>query len=186
LPLQTPPTAIGNTAQPADIPKLNTGVKLARKVIKSNVDPEPILSETSTGAESDSSTVVFDQPITKKSGVLAFVPSQVGGLDSHDDRDDTPPSSYDETDWTLNSDAVRNIVTTSAGIRVLPAAYKTAKERRIGLVTKLLREFPEYAQLVLQVGRSPSTKKGVEPRPIHVFVDMSNVCVALMFECIDF
>ncbi|KAJ5379984.1 uncharacterized protein N7496_002412 [Penicillium cataractarum] len=178
----SPPKAssrvIGNTTKPTEIPKANTKPKPAGKVTKASVDPEPILSESSTGAESDSSTVVFDQPITKKSGVLAFVPAQVGGRDARDNHDDTPPSSYDEADWTLNSDAVQNIITTSAGIRVLPAAYKTATERRIGLMTKLLREFPEYAQLVLQVGRSStSTKNSVERRPIHVFVDMSNIMV---------
>lgn len=176
-PPKAPPRVVGNTTKPTEIPKANTKVKPAGKVTKSSVDPEPILSESSTGAESDSSTVVFDQPITKKSGVLASVPAQVGGRDARDNHDDTPPSSYDEADWTLNSDAVQNIITTSAGIRVLPAAYKTATERRIGLMTKLLRGFPEYAQLVLQVGRlSTSTKKSAEPLPIHVFVDMSNVC----------
>ncbi|CEO59917.1 hypothetical protein PMG11_04567 [Penicillium brasilianum] len=176
-PPKAPPKATGNNTKPTEIPQANTRIKPAGKFTKSNIDAEPILSESSTGAESDSSTIVFDQPITKKSGVLTFVPAQVGGRDARSNLDDTPPSSYDEA-WTLNSDAVQNIITTSAGIRVLPAAYKSATERRIGLMTKLLRDFPEYAQLVLQVGRSStSTKKCVEPPPIHVFVDMSNIMV---------
>ncbi|OOQ82339.1 hypothetical protein PEBR_39489 [Penicillium brasilianum] len=176
-PPKAPPKVTGNNSKPTEIPQANTRIKPAGKFTKSNIDAEPILSESSTGAESDSSTIVFDQPITKKSGVLTLVPAQVGGRDVRSNLDDTPPSSYDEA-WTLNSDAVQNIITTSAGIRVLPAAYKSATERRIGLMTKLLRDFPEYAQLVLQVGRSStSTKKCVAPPPIHVFVDMSNIMV---------
>jgi hypothetical protein len=43
-------------------------------------------------------------------------------------------------------------------------------------MTKLFKEFPDYAKLVSQVGRSASpSKRSPESRPIHVFVDMSNV-----------
>lgn len=137
-----------------------------------------MLSESSTDADSDSSTVVFDRPLTRKPGVLAFTPSQVGAPDARVDHDETPPSSYDELDPALNDDTVRNIVSTPSGIRVLPAAYKNATDRKVGLMTKLLKDFPAYAQLVLQVGRVLKKKDG-EPRPIHVFVDMSNVIISL-------
>ncbi|KAJ5168026.1 uncharacterized protein N7482_003620 [Penicillium canariense] len=178
LPPRTPPRPIGSASHSMESSKAKLKSKAGGKDSKSKVNVEPILSESSTGAESDSSTIIFDRPISKKPGVLAFVPSQVRTPDARGDHDGTPPSSYDEADSTLNSDAVQNIITTSAGIRVLPALYKTATERRIGLMTKLLKDFPEYAQLVSQVGRSPgSIAKNVEPRLIHVFVDMSNVMV---------
>jgi hypothetical protein len=183
-PPQTPPRVIVSPSKPTEIPKINNRTKATPKLTKRHVNPEPMLSENSTGLDSDSSPVVFDQPITKKSGVLAFVPTQGGSRDARSYHEDTPPSSYEEADWTLSSNFAQNIITTSAGIQVLPAAYKTATERRIGLMTRLLRDFPEYAQLVSQVGRSPTlTKKSAEPQPIHVFVDMSNVCFLPVLNC---
>ncbi|EPS33282.1 hypothetical protein PDE_08244 [Penicillium oxalicum 114-2] len=189
---QTRPEALGFGSEPAPTKAVNLRhqtndvkqKKINSKPIQKNIgfraEAEPMLSEPSTSADSDtsSSTIVFDQPITKKAGVLAFVPPQVGSSDVRRGRDETPPSSYDEGDWMLRSDIVQNIITTSAGIKVLPAVYKTGEERRLGLVTKLLHEFPDYARLVLQVGRSPTAMRRVdEPRPIHVFVDMSNIMV---------
>lgn len=174
------------TSPPKTLPKaIGNSFKATGKVTNPNINPEPILSESSTGVDSDSSAVVFDRPITKKSGVLVFVPTQVGSRDARGEHEDTPPSSYDEADWTFasntTSNTAQNIIITSAGIQVLPSAYKTATERRIGLMSRLLRDFPEYAQLVSQVERSPTlTKKNVEPSPIHVFVDMSNVCLLLV------
>lgn len=170
---QTPPKPITGSNS-TETPKAKSKAEAGGKGSKSK--PDVMLSESSADADSDSSTIVFDRPITQKPKVLAFVPSQVGTPDAKTGHYETPPSSYDDLDSALNSDTVQNIITTSAGNRVLPAAYKTATERRIGLMTKLLKEFPEYAQLVSQVGRSPvSSKKSAEPGPIHVFVDMSNV-----------
>lgn len=180
---QTLPRATGHPSKPTEIPNVNNRTKDNGKVTKSQVSPEPILSESSTGVYSDSSAVVFDQPITKKSGVLLFVPTQVGSRDARGHHEGTPPSSYDEADWgfasNTTSNTAQNLIITSAGIQVLPAAYETASERRFGLVTMLLRDFPEYAQLASQV----LTKKSVEPRPIHVFVDMSNVCFLPVLTC---
>ncbi|KAF3389369.1 hypothetical protein F1880_004351 [Penicillium rolfsii] len=181
-PPQTLPRAIGNPSKPTKISRVNNRTKATGKVTKSNVNPETIHSESSTGVDSDSSVVVFDEPITKMSGVLVFVPTQVGSRDVLGHREDTPPSSYDDADWTFASnttpDTPQNFIITSAGIQVLPAAYKTATDRRIGLVSRLLRDFPEYGQLLSQMGRSPTlTKKSVELYPIHVFVDMSNILV---------
>lgn len=173
LPPRTQPEVTASITKPTNIPNPRNRAKPAGKVAKS--EPGIIPPESSIG--SDSGTVVFDQPISKKPGGLALVQSHVGGLDKRGDHDDTPPSSYDEAEWTLNSDAIQNIITASTGIKVLPTAYKNQTERRIGLMTKLLRDFPEYAQLVSQVGRCPTSKKSVDPRPIHVFVDMSNVCL---------
>lgn len=185
LPPRARSEVIASITKPTAIPNSKNRAKPAGKVAKSNLEPEIILGESSTGSDSDSGTVIFDQPVSKKPGGLAFVPSQVGCLDERGDHDDTPPSSYDEADWTLNSDAIQNIITTSTGIKVLSATYKTPTERRIGLMTKLLRNFPEYAQLVSQMGRSPTSKKSDDPLPIHVFVDMSNVCFTPIRLCFD-
>lgn len=133
------------------------------------------VSESSAEAESDSSTVIFDSPIIKKSGILPFVPTQVGTTDARTGQDDTPPSSYDDPNLLVDSDIARNIITTPTGIRVLPVAYKTATDRRAGLIDKLIKEFPDYARHVSQAGSSPTAKKNLEQRPVHVFVDMSNV-----------
>lgn len=176
MPPRTPSKAIIGTSNPIDTPIAKNKAKSVEKHTKPKNDV--MLSESSADADSDSSTIIFDRPITLKPGDLAFVPSQLGTPDARADHYETPPSSYDELDSALNDDTIRNIVTTPTGIRVLPAAYKTATDRRIGLMTKLLKDFPEYAQLVAQVGRLK--KKGGEPRPIHVFVDMSNVCLSLL------
>lgn len=159
---------------PKKIPKARSS-NLSNKT-KLKEKPEPVSSGSSAEPDSDSNTIIFDRPISQRPNYLAFVPGQVGTPDTRDGCYETPPSSFDDMDSSLNSDAVKNIITTSAGIRVLPADYKTATERRIGLMTKLLRDFPEYAQLVSQVGRSlKAPQKDVQSRPIHVFVDMSNV-----------
>lgn len=172
-PPRTPPKPIIGASNTFGTPAANAKAKSGGK-------DDLMLSESSTDADSDSSTIVFDRPLTRKPGVLAFTPSQVGTPDARVDHYDTPPSSYDELDPALNDDTFRNIVSTPSGIRVLPVAYKNATDRRVGLMTKLLKDFPEYAQLVLQVGRMSVQKKDEEPRPIHVFVDMSNVSISLL------
>lgn len=131
--------------------------------------------ESSTDADSDSDTIVFDHAATRNPRGLALVPTQVGTPDARTGHYETPPSSYDE-DIPLDDDVIRNIITTPAGIQVLPAAYKSLTERRIGLMTKLLKEFPGFTQFASRVGRLTSAQIRVEHRPIHVFVDMSNVC----------
>ncbi|KAJ5662416.1 uncharacterized protein N7477_010032 [Penicillium maclennaniae] len=135
------------------------------------------VSESSAEAESDSSTIIFDSPIIKKSGTLSFVPIQVGTTDARTGQDDTPPSSYDDPNLFSDADITRNIITTPLGIRVLPAVYKTATDRRAGLINKLIHRFPDYARHVSQAGSSSSSKKNLEERPVHVFVDMSNIMV---------
>ncbi|KAJ5391317.1 hypothetical protein N7509_006807 [Penicillium cosmopolitanum] len=139
---------------------------------------ETISSEGSDEVDSDSHPTVFDRPYSWRPNHLAFTPGQLGTPDARHGRYETPPSSFDEKESTLKSENVKNFITTSAGIRVLPVDYKSATERRIGLMTKLLKDFPEYAQLVSRVGHSPKpTQNNVQSRPIHVFVDMSNIMV---------
>lgn len=103
----------------------------------------------------------------------------MGTTDARAGHYETPPSSYDDDDILLYDDPVRKIINTPAGIQVLPAAYKTLTERRIGLMTKLLEEFPGFTKFASRVGRLAPAKIRVEHRPIHVFVDMSNVCLGL-------
>jgi hypothetical protein len=168
-PPRTPPKAIPLAGFSDDTPKVKSKTRAGRKGINTTDRNEMISSESSAEVDSDSSTVVFDRPLTKKPGVLAFVPAQVGTPDAKHTASDTPPSSYDDPDSSLHFDS-------SGTIRVRPTAYKWTTERKIGLMTKLLNEFPDYAKLVSQVGRSASpSKKSAKSRPIHVFVDMSNV-----------
>lgn len=175
FPPRTPSKPIPGVSDLINTRRAKTKVK-AKAIGKDTKSQSEWVSESSAEAESDSSTVIFDSPITKTPGVLAFIPSQVGTQDARTCQDDTPPSSYDDQDLLRNQDIVRNIITTPTGIRVLPVAYKTATDRRTGLINKLLKEFPDYAQHVSQVGHSPhSEKKCLEQRPVHVFVDMSNV-----------
>lgn len=133
-----------------------------------------IAPESSADAGSDSSTIVFDQPRTQPAA-LAFVPAQIGVHDYRQDREDTPPSSYEDKNSFLDSDTLKGVINVSGVTRIVPVGHKNATERRISLMTRLLKDFPEYAQLVSQVGRPPSTNGQQISCPIHVFVDMSNV-----------
>ncbi|EAW16490.1 NYN domain-containing protein [Aspergillus fischeri NRRL 181] len=133
-------------------------------------------SESSAEAESDGNFSVFDPPLLKKRGAVSFIPSQVCTPASNAEPCDTPPSSFDELEGSLTAETIKSLPT--GPIRVQPIAYKSAADRRVGLLTKLLKKFPEYAEAVAQVGRSPSTKSNNQAsRPIHVFVDMSNIMV---------
>ncbi|RHZ73150.1 hypothetical protein CDV55_108963 [Aspergillus turcosus] len=133
-------------------------------------------SESSEEAESDGNFSVFDPPLLKKRGAVSFIPSQVCTPASNAELCDTPPSSFDELEGSLTAETIKSLPT--GPIRVQPIAYKSAADRRVGLLTKLLKKFPEYAEAVAQVGRSPSTKPNDQAsRPIHVFVDMSNIMV---------
>lgn len=150
--------------------------------VKLKEKSEAFSSEGSAEIDSDTIPTVFDRPFSQRPEHLTFIPGQVGTVDSRPGQYETPPSSFDDIESTLHSESVKNIITTSVGIRVLPVDYKSATERRIGLMTKLLKDFPEYAQLVSRVGQSLiAPQKGVQSRPIHVFVDMSNVSLNFQF-----
>ncbi|KAB8259349.1 hypothetical protein BDV32DRAFT_124412 [Aspergillus pseudonomiae] len=136
---------------------------------------EPQLSESTAEAESDNPSI-FD-PSYGKRGVLALVPSQVGIAEVLSESSETPSSSFDEVGGALGPIAIQNLP--GGAIRVQPIAYKSATDRKVGLLTKLLKNFPDYAETITQVGRSGKSKPGIPPtsRPIHVFVDMSNIMV---------
>ncbi|KAE8166137.1 hypothetical protein BDV40DRAFT_30873 [Aspergillus tamarii] len=136
---------------------------------------EPHLSESTAEAESDNPSI-FDPSYTKR-GVVPFIPSQVGIAEALSESSDTPPSSFDESSGALAPIAIQNLP--GGAIRVQPVAYKSAADRKVGLLTKLLKNFPDYAETVTQVGRSGKSKPAspLTCRPIHVFVDMSNIMV---------
>ncbi|RAQ50821.1 hypothetical protein AFGD_002783 [Aspergillus flavus] len=136
---------------------------------------EPHLSEGTVEAESDNPSI-FDSSYSKRR-VVSFVPSQVGIAEALSESSETPPSSFDEADGALAPIAIQNLP--GGAIRVQPVAYKSAADRKVGLLTKLLKNFPDYAETITRVGRAGKSKPGSSPtcRPIHVFVDMSNIMV---------
>ncbi|PTU18168.1 hypothetical protein P175DRAFT_0511616 [Aspergillus ochraceoroseus IBT 24754] len=135
-------------------------------------------SESNAGGESDGAVSVFDRPFVKKQrGARPMVPPQIGIAEAIPEAFETPPSSFDELDEFLTPNGVKYMPSTGT-IRVQPLAYKSAADRRVGLLTKLLNTFPDYADLIVQAGRSGKSKEDtVSTRPIHVFVDMSNIMV---------
>lgn len=100
-------------------------------------------------AESDG---IFDPPLSKKGAVTSSAQPAKSELC------DSPPSSFDELDGALTSETIKKSPE-SGVIRIQSNVYKSADERRDGLHYKLLKKFPDYA----------------ETRPVHVFVDISNV-----------
>ncbi|KAB8234059.1 NYN domain-containing protein [Aspergillus alliaceus] len=150
------------------------------RTVKSRDQPrqpvdEPQLSESTAEAESDNPSIF--EPSYSKRGVVSLVPPQVGIAEALSEPSETPPSSFDEADGALTPIATQNLP--GGAIRVRPIAYKSATDRRVGLLTKLLKDFPDYADAVIQVGRLGKSRPVPSPtcRPIHVFVDMSNIMV---------
>ncbi|KAI9372046.1 hypothetical protein BJX61DRAFT_543061 [Aspergillus egyptiacus] len=131
-------------------------------------------SENDTAGELDS---LFDPPLSKPQSIRPMIPPQVGAVEANTGALETPPSSFDESDAFLAPAMIER--QPSAGTRRLqPLAYKTAADQQVGLLTKLLKKFPGYAEQLVESGRSKKSKEtGIESRPIHVFVDMSNIMV---------
>ncbi|KAH8435018.1 NYN domain-containing protein [Aspergillus melleus] len=136
-------------------------------------------SSPGSSAEADSDVSIFDPTFSGGKGVLSLVPPQVDAPPIIKKPCETPPSSYDERDEDLTPRGIKN-VPSCGSIRVQPLAYKLSSERRVGLLTKLLHNFPEYAETVAQLGRSANPSRTAQAsRPIHVFIDMSNVSCVL-------
>ena len=169
---RTPPRTIAGAGN-LDTPKARSQHQIARKERQTNISNAAYSSEASAGAESDTS-FIFDRPTPKKFRALAFVPTQIGTPDAQASRYDTPPSSFEDQDFALNANAITAL---GPGNRVQSTIYKSSTERRVSLMTKLLKDFPEYASIVSSVGQSikKSPRKGVVSESIHIFVDISNV-----------
>ncbi|PKY07360.1 hypothetical protein P168DRAFT_302305 [Aspergillus campestris IBT 28561] len=134
---------------------------------------DPNSSESNAEGESDG---VFDTPLNK-SRAFVMVPPQVGATAATSEPFETPPSSFDELDGALTPKAV-NRLPRNGSTPALPTSRKSAKERQVSLLTKLMTNFPEYAETVAQMGQpTQSQADAVRSRPIHVFVDMSNIMV---------
>ena len=137
-----------------------------------SIGDKPIFETDSSnsGAEaaSDGNISVFDAAAISLASPQVGVP--IASLD-------TPPSSYDSVEGVLSPEIVKKIPKKNRA-SVQPIAYKSAAERKVGLLTKLLKNFPDYAEIVSQVGRPMKNRaKNPPSRPIHVFVDISNIMV---------
>ncbi|OQE43389.1 hypothetical protein PENCOP_c003G02660 [Penicillium coprophilum] len=174
---QSPSVAIvrPRVSDPSDTPT-KSKPRSRRKNLRKNTRNHPITSEESAGLDSDTS-IVFDHHNPEKPVAISFVPSQihVPGAKSHPY--DTPPSSFDDTDWKLNANASRELASGSTHVR--STLHQPAADRRVILITRLLGHFPAYAKIVSQVGLALNhcPDDGIGSRPIHVFVDMSNIMI---------
>jgi hypothetical protein len=140
---------------------------------QNDTNNESLSLDSNALGESDSPSI-FDLPHSKPHNISPMIPPQLGVAPAKAGRGETPPSSFDESDGFL-SDTVKHL---SKMTRIQPLAYKTAADQQVGLLTKLLGNFPEYAELLARSGRSKKPKKADIPsRPIHVFIDMSNIMV---------
>ncbi|KAJ0416149.1 hypothetical protein BJY00DRAFT_239335 [Aspergillus carlsbadensis] len=128
----------------------------------------------SNALEESGSPSIFDLPQSKPHNGSPMIPPQLGVTSAKAGRFETPPSSFDESDGFL-SDTLKYFPNTA---RIQPLAYKTAADQQVGLLTKLLGNFPKYAELVVRSGHYQKPKKeDISSRPIHVFIDMSNIMV---------
>lgn len=114
-------------------------------------------------AESDGDLSVFDSAVPSQSA-LSFVPSQVSRTDKAQLL--TPPSSCEE-DSTLSAYTPKAKRPTNDTPR-----YKSAVERKAGLVSKLSKQFPDFTI-------KPSSVSKASKLSVHVFVDASNISIGL-------
>ncbi|KAL6239128.1 hypothetical protein BDW75DRAFT_227476 [Aspergillus navahoensis] len=152
-------------------------VPVQRRRRRNKTTQEACLSESNVEGESDSCPSVFDSPLSHPQRIPSMIPPQVGVSEARAGHLETPPSSFDELDDYLTSKNVKTSASAGAP-RLQSLAYTCAADQRVGLLTKLLKDFPVYAELLAESGRSkPSKKLDISARPIHVFVDMSNIMV---------
>ncbi|KXG53028.1 uncharacterized protein PGRI_000780 [Penicillium griseofulvum] len=171
----TSPVAIvkSRVGDPSDTPT-ESKTRSRGKYCRHDTHNNPTASEESAGLDSDAS-IVFDHPIAHKPRPILFVPSQVNTTEAKTYPLDTPPSSFDDNDWKLNATAFQGLA--SGGTNVWSTQHGPAAERRAMLMTRLLDHFPAYARIVSQVGMASDPSDDIDSRPIHVFVDMSNIIV---------
>lgn len=122
-----------------------------------------VLSDSTVDSDGDLS--VFDSDVPPKSA-LSFIPSQ----DARTDKAQllTPPSSCEE-DSTLATYTPK----AKKPAKDTPC-YKTAVERKAGLMSKLSKQFPDFT-----IDLSAVSKASKISSPIHVFVDASNISIGL-------
>lgn len=148
-------------SKPIAILKRPTKVESLHQPTRLNNDTSlGILSDSTAEAISDGDASVFDSPVTRKSA-LAFVPSQIHAIEETTPIL-TPPSSCEEETTPLK---------TYDKVTEKTARYKSAADRKAGLVLKLGKNFPESK------GLSPPTQ--LKTHGLHVFVDSSNISIGL-------
>lgn len=128
----------------------------------STANSSGVLSDSTV--ESDGDVSVFDSAVPPKSA-LSLVPSQVARTDKAGLL--TPPSSCEE-DSTLSTYTPKAKKPAKDISR-----YKTAVERKAGLVSKLSKQFPDFTI------NPPSVSNASKNLSVHVFVDASNISIGL-------
>ncbi|OJJ49193.1 hypothetical protein ASPZODRAFT_129606 [Penicilliopsis zonata CBS 506.65] len=159
--------------------------RITTKICNTGIQDPGSLTESGAEAESDGNVSIFDAPQSTKRGITILKPSRVDVQGALSDNSYTPPSSYDESENRLvHATAIKLPATyghSDGCIHVQSVLYRSYAERRIGLLTKLLKKFPEYSEVVSQVGQSQSQlikiDRPVLLSPIHIFIDMSNIMV---------
>lgn len=158
---------IPSKKQPRDKSRLSSSKPIsilkrtAKTTIQHHTANSGVLSDST--AESDGDLSVFDSAVPSKLA-LSIVPSQVARTDKAQLL--TPPSSCEE-DSTLSSYTPK----TKKPAKDSPR-YKSAVERKAGLVTKLSKQFPGFTI-------NPSSVSKASKLSVHVFVDASNISIGL-------
>lgn len=138
--------------------------RTAKAISKENTaNSSGVLSDSTT--ESDGDLSVFDSALPSKSALL-FLPSQVARTDKVQLL--TPPSSCEE-DSTLSTYTPK----AKSSAKDIPR-YKSAVERKAGLVSKLSKQFPDFSTNPPSVPNASNKSSFV-----HVFVDASNISIGL-------
>ncbi|KAL4868585.1 hypothetical protein BDV12DRAFT_169355 [Aspergillus spectabilis] len=169
-----PDTVIEKPSEPRNTPdsvlhnKVNTKSSIPGRRRQNDTRHDAVLSDSNAEGESDNCFSVFDAPM---------IPLQVGVSEARTGSLETPPSSFEES----NDFLAPTVFSSPPGgdtSRLRPIAYRTASDQRVGLLTKLLKNFPDYAELLIQAGRVKDSKRlDISSRPVHIFVDMSNIMV---------
>lgn len=172
-PPRTPPKSIPRSSTPKARNTKGTGLELAstgNKGARAKAAYEASSSDTAE-AESDGNVSIFDPPLSNNIGALSLKSPRFD-TSVKPELDDSPPSSFDELEGSLTAETIKRAPDNGV-IRIRSDAYQSAKKQKAGLLRKLAQNFPDYAGTFL------NSNSGNSPRPIHVFVDISNVSLFL-------
>ncbi|KAL4811126.1 hypothetical protein BDV18DRAFT_128648 [Aspergillus unguis] len=149
---------------------------LVKRRRRRNKTKHEAISSDSAEGDSDDPPSIFEPSLSHPKSAFSMVPPQVGVSETRAGSLETPPSSFEDLEFSILNTAGKSRDTGAQCLQSL--AYKTTADQRVGLLTKLLKDFPDYAETLVQAGRSTKSKKlDTSTRPIHVFVDMSNISV---------
>lgn len=176
VPPRTPPKSIpGLSSRSRHTKGKSTTAVLVRNAAQTGVKGYEASSSDNAEGESDGNISIFDPPLSTKPGALSS-PSRLDSHKNNNTLDDTPPSSFDEL--------VGGFFTSETAKKPSSnATYKSAKQRKAGLLAKLARDFPDCVGALTQTKQSLGPDAGDSMQPIHVFVDMSNVSLIDQCRC---